>query len=667
MNYKEYLESLNLESLKVLADTHGIDYMNAPEWTGDELASIKTIIQKNITNNGYLEGMVNGLDDSLKTIIRIIFFSDEAVDQDSVIRKFNNVYGKDQNVRNLIDELWRMGLVIKFEMYYRNRPYVALVDEVRQLASRLVVQELLGQWEGDELETYVNSNPFELSQDIYVFLSYVNNNEAKLTAKNMIFRKAAQKIEDLFIRKSEFMDNPENENSERFMLINNFLYMIDMILYNDGVVYLNNEKVSKWLRLRLMDKVKVVSTFLETYYLGNKREINEAVDKIKLILLNTYDTPIKLDNMGDLVKKYHADMNFSYLQSNFRKILDHMVLIGMVEYLRDKDGSLYFRFNKYGWAFYSNRMETINEEEENHFYIQPNFEIISTINLNPVLRWELDKFCDIGKIDRTIHYWMTKASVHRALSNDKNIEDVLTFLKKYSKSGVPQNVEYTLKEWASSYGSVYMMDIVLLRCRTDELAEEVSSIPDIKENIVGRVSDKDLIIDRLFADDVLDVLVKKGYMAKPHILSPSSVLVEEAFRDEKKADKKEQENAAEREVDTALFTIDERYLDKSAHYKKTVMDIKPPSKGEKAGFVASKVYSPSTFQAKEILERAIEQKKPVLIDYYSQTRDSSQRMRIEPLKVEKEDNGWLVHASTQDQNLILELGNIQSIEFSNKN
>lgn len=670
MNYREYLDSVNLESLKILADMHGIDYMSSPAWTGNELNTVRSEVSKTLSDSSYLEKLINHLDDNQKNIVRIVFFSDEAVDQDSVIRKFNNLYGKEHNVRNLIDELWRVGILIKFEMYYRNRPYVALPDEARQVSARLIVQELLGEWGGNELETFINSNPYELSQDIYAFLSYVNNNEVRLTAKNVIFRKAAQKIEDLFIAKSDFMDQPENENSERFSLINSFLYMIDMVTYNEGMVYLNGQKVSKWLKLRLMDKMKAVSDFLDTYYLGNKREITEAINKIKLILLNTYDTPIRLEHLEEIIRKYHADMNFNYLQSNHRRILDHLVLMGLVEYLRDEEGNIYFRLNKYGWGFYSNRAEMINEEEEEHFYIQPNFEIISTVNLKPVLRWELDGFCDISKIEKTIHYLITKASIHRAMSNDKSIEEILKFLKKYSKSGVPQNIEYSLREWASSYGNVYLMDVILLRCRSEELAKEISSIQAIGDNIIGRVTEKDLIINRPFADDVLDMLVKKGYMAKPQIIEVDNSQMqdkEQSYRGmETKVDLRDVQGAP-KDIDTGIFTIDMRYLDKSAHYKKTVMDIKPPAKGEKSRFVASKVYSPSTFQAKEILERAIEQKKPVLIDYYSQMEDTSRRIRIEPILVQKEDGTWTVHANAQDQKMVFDIGSIQSIEFWNNN
>ncbi|MGE5328073.1 MAG: helicase-associated domain-containing protein [Deltaproteobacteria bacterium] len=667
MNYKEYIEGLNLESLKILVDSHGIDYLNTPDWNGDELSTLKKALSKTFTKAGYVEDMLAQLDEHQKNIIRIIFFSDEAVDQDSVIRKFNNLYGKDYNPRNIIDSLWRMGLVIKFEMYYRNRPYIALVDDVRLIASRFVVQELLGEWAGGDLDVYVNSNPFELAQDIYVFLSYINNNETKLTAKNVIFRKSAQKIEELFIEKSEYMDEPETEYSERFNFINNFLYMIDMITYNEGNVYLNHAKNDSWLNIKLMDKVKVVSGFLETYYLGNKREITDAVNKIKLILLNTYDTPISIISFEAIIEKYHADMNFNYLRSNFKKILNHLVLIGMVEFMTDSENNMFFRLNKYGWAFYSNRTEIINEEEENHFYIQPNFEIIATVNLNPVLRWELDRFCDIGKIEKTIHYWITKTSIHRALSNEKNIDDLLSFLKAHSKSGVPQNVEYTLKEWSASYGNVYLVDMLLLRCRTPELAAEISSIQSMSENIIGKVTDKDLILKKTFGDDALDILVKKGYIAKPQISEPDVSfaaskkehlsILDEIFGQDNNQDG----------IDLSQFNIDPRYLDKNAHYKKTIMDLKPPAKGETAKPSASKVYSPSTYQAKEILEKAMSQKKPVLIDYYQPKTDSSKKIRIEPLKIEKAEKGWMVYASSNNQNLIFDMNKIQSIEFTNLN
>ena len=126
-------------------------------------------------------------------------------------------------------------------------------------------------------------------------------------------------------------------------------------------------------------------------------------------------------------------------------------------------------------------------------------------------------------------------------------------------------------------------------------------------------------------------------------------------------------NGKQKDIDAAQFNIDTRYLDKNAHYKKTVMDIKPVAKGETSKIVASKVYSPTTFQAKEILERAIEQKKPVLIDYYSQTSDSSKRIRIEPTKIEKCGDSWMVFANAQEKDTVYNLNNIQSIEFSNNN
>ena len=46
MNYREYVESLSLESLKILADTHAVDYMRSPAWTGNELGTVSTEVIK---------------------------------------------------------------------------------------------------------------------------------------------------------------------------------------------------------------------------------------------------------------------------------------------------------------------------------------------------------------------------------------------------------------------------------------------------------------------------------------------------------------------------------------------------------------------------------------------------------------------------------------------
>lgn len=660
MNYEEYLESLDLESLKILAESHRINYINAPYWE-DEKDFLKAEISRVLIDHNYLEEQIVKLDEYQKNLMKIIFFSDEPVDQDDIVRKFNILYGKEHNARNIIDTLWRRGLLMKFDIHYKNRPYISLISEVKPILSRLVVQEIIGQTNLGDLKEYINSNPSEFMQDIYVFLSYVNNNEVKLTAKNQIFKKTAHKIEDLFIFKSDFMDDEENEYTTRFLFINNFLYMIDLINYVDGKVVLNRKKVEKWLRLKLSDKIKAIVNFLETFHIGSKREIGEAIDKIKFILLSSYNTPISLNLFEEMIKKYHANMNYSYLYSCHKKILNYLILIGLAEILIDNERNLFVRLNEYGWKLYSNLGEISNKEEE-YFYIQPNFEVISTINLNPLLRWRLDSFCDLVKIEKTIHYFITKASIYRALNNYR-IEDILTFFKRYSKSGIPQNVEYTIKGWGLSYGNVYLMDATLLRCKTPELANEISSIPGIQESIIEKITDKDLIINGLHSKDILDILIKKGYMARPYIIDSNNVSNQE--RDQ--YDFNDNNKQIDENIDLKQFTIDMKYLETNDHYKKTVMRITPVPGNEKDKSAGVRIFGPTAFQAKEIIEKAIAQKKPILIEYYDDSNETTNKIKIEPSKIQKKDTGWLVYGYNlqKEMDMVFDINNIQGIEFSN--
>ena len=100
-----------------------------------------------------------------------------------------------------------------------------------------------------------------------------------------------------------------------------------------------------------------------------------------------------------------------------------------------------------------------------------------------------------------------------------SIEEILEFLRIHSKTEVPQNVEISIKEWADRYGQIHFMDVMLLRCKSEQLAQELKASKQIGKYILGGISPTDLIVSRHKVDELRLLLEKRNYMPLPEVLT----------------------------------------------------------------------------------------------------------------------------------------------------
>lgn len=86
------------------------------------------------------------------------------------------------------------------------------------------------------------------------------------------------------------------------------------------------------------------------------------------------------------------------------------------------------------------------------FVVQPDFEIIAPADgesIGAIVR--LSRIADVISFDRAALLRLTKESVLRALDNGLSHADVLRILSDEGRVPVPQNVEYSISDWAIAY------------------------------------------------------------------------------------------------------------------------------------------------------------------------------------------------------------------------
>ncbi len=82
--------------------------------------------------------------------------------------------------------------------------------------------------------------------------------------------------------------------------------------------------------------------------------------------------------------------------------------------------------------------------------VQPNFQAFLMEPHMPALYW-LARFASMEQIGRVSRFTLTREALHNGLSratDGTTIDEVITFLERHSHKQLPQNVVYTLRDWA---------------------------------------------------------------------------------------------------------------------------------------------------------------------------------------------------------------------------
>lgn len=85
--------------------------------------------------------------------------------------------------------------------------------------------------------------------------------------------------------------------------------------------------------------------------------------------------------------------------------------------------------------------------------VQPNFQAILMEPHMPALYW-LARFASMEQIGRVSRFTLTREALHNGLSrqgSDASIDDVIAFLEAHNQKTLPQNVHYTLRDWARQF------------------------------------------------------------------------------------------------------------------------------------------------------------------------------------------------------------------------
>jgi hypothetical protein len=116
--------------------------------------------------------------------------------------------------------------------------------------------------------------------------------------------------------------------------------------------------------------------------------------------------------------------------------------------------------------------------------VTPDFEVV----LFPTgddgeLVHDLDRFCTREKLGSVIHFRISQKSVQRALSEGMFLKRIVHTLEHHSRTPVPQNVLYSIRDWAAQCGLMHLANDYCVRSENVDLLRRFQQDPGVKPHV----------------------------------------------------------------------------------------------------------------------------------------------------------------------------------------
>lgn len=372
----------------------------------------------------------------------------------------------------------------------------------------------------------------DLISDISAFLSHVEHNPIKLTLSGKIYRTAVRKLEDQFIltRTSGF------SGEWLFQYLFDFCHTQSMIARTDDrSVELTikgrswdrtplDTKLSRLLKFSVMNWTSGTEPFhgeqLLEIYLDRLRELPLGVwvdiDAPAFDARNRYFAA--LDGLG-VRDRFQSRYQFAQ-QSGMRdpqqlaKALstwarERLFLFGLLDVGQSDGHPTALRLTPLGAKALGVELPEGAETGGAPLVVNPDFEVILFPDADSYdLITELDHFAERVSSDSAYRYKLTEASVEKAVAEGMEAATILQTLSEHSRVEIPQNVIYSIGQWAGKVKFVSHVRVTLLRGRSKEVVDRMLHDEQLRRHVVERLSPTALVISSELPRDELSKLLE---------------------------------------------------------------------------------------------------------------------------------------------------------------
>jgi hypothetical protein len=148
--------------------------------------------------------------------------------------------------------------------------------------------------------------------------------------------------------------------------------------------------------------------------------------------------------------------------------------------------------------------------------VTPDFEVVLfPTGDDAELVHDLDRFCVREKLGSLLHFRVTEESVTRALKEGLGVADVRRILENHSRTPVPQNVLFSIGDWALRAGLMRLSDELVLVCEEPEVLRRFQQDPGTRKYVAELVDERSLRLKGRATPRRMQALLRElGYLVE---------------------------------------------------------------------------------------------------------------------------------------------------------
>ena len=159
--------------------------------------------------------------------------------------------------------------------------------------------------------------------------------------------------------------------------------------------------------------------------------------------------------------------------------------------------------------------------DEEDAFVQPSFEVLAPRHLQPERMARLLELCSVVRVDRMVQLKLEPERVAACVREGRwSPAEVMTFLARTSRHGLPQNVRFTLMEALRPLGRVQLMDGILVRADDPEVAAAILQAATAAGVNLEPLTDEVFWMERRHLQGLVRAAEAAGFPVRPWVRGP---------------------------------------------------------------------------------------------------------------------------------------------------
>lgn len=148
--------------------------------------------------------------------------------------------------------------------------------------------------------------------------------------------------------------------------------------------------------------------------------------------------------------------------------------------------------------------------------VMPDFEIVLFPSGDDAeLIYDLDRFTTREKKGHSMHFRISEDSVVRGLRQGMRLQRMFDVLDECSQTPVPQNVRYSIRDWADRAGLLILGDSMVVSSNNVDTLKRFTQDPGVREYVKRRINENEVrLVDRMTPRRMQHLLRDLGYLVE---------------------------------------------------------------------------------------------------------------------------------------------------------